>query len=238
MMRTSKRLLLANLALVVMLAAGGARFYDDWLAYGEIHQVSGVQPEPEPTPAGLSELSLPASIDEWSDVAVYNPFSFDRSDTSEPRPESEAPRGPIPVLYGTIAIGSEKTALLVSGESPDSRAYRPTRVGEQIDGWTLVEVDDKSVVVEMNTVRETVIMNDPATRVRRQSGRTTTRNQNRPTVNVVVAEEPSAASRPVQSGSRQTMAPSSTPAPEPEIPPGYRYIQTPFGRKLVKGPGR
>jgi hypothetical protein len=232
MMQRSKRLLLANMALIVVLVAGMTWIYDDWLTYGLTHQVSSVQPQPEPAPARLPSVQVPESIDEWSDVAVYNPFSFDRSDASASRPESEAPRGPVPVLYGTLAIGSDKTAVFVSAAAPDRRAYRPTKIGQTIDGWTLVEVDNKSVVVEMNTVRQTIVMNDPATRGRRQSGRTTTtRNPNRPAASVVVAEEP-AVSR-TTAGSRQTMAPA-----EPDIPAGYREVITPFGRKLVKGPGR
>lgn len=234
MMQTSRRLILLNLALIVVLGASASRLYDDWLTYGRTHQVSAVQPDPEPQPMGLAELSMPESIDEWSDVAVYNPFSFDRSDESAMRPESEIPRGPVPVLYGTLSIGSEKTALLVSAESRDSRAYRPTKIGQTIDGWTLVEVNNKSVVVELNTARETIVMNDPAARVRSQAGRAAaTRNASAP--NVVVTEEPTASTPPSRPGSRQTMAPARA---GPEIPPGYEEVVTPFGRKIRKVPGR
>src|SRR5262249_14163892 len=111
------------------------------------------------------------SPQDWTEISVNNPFSFDRNDTAIVAPVQAAPNTPKPVLFGIMSIGSEKIAMLSPGQS--GRASRQVKIGESVDNWEVLEIGDKSVVVTApNGTRQTVIMNDPTAQVARSMERT------------------------------------------------------------------
>ena len=75
------------------------------------------------------------------------------------------------MLFGTLSLGKEPMALIGPGK-PGNRDYKPMKVGEIIDGWTLVSISDKSVVMKGNDVQETIAMNDPTAQIPRDHTRT------------------------------------------------------------------
>src|SRR5688572_18352070 len=136
-----RRLIIFDAALVLLLLFGAARLRRDWLAFGPAHQVSAIQPKAENLPSlPAGGAAAPASAD-WTEIPTRNPFSFDRNDIAilAPPPEPEKPIGPKPVLFGTMLLGQGWTALLASGQT-QNRNSRAFRVGENIDGWTIVEI--------------------------------------------------------------------------------------------------
>jgi hypothetical protein len=118
------------------------------------------------------------------------------------------------------------------GSATGNRRGSPAKVGETIEGWTIVEIADKSMVVEAGGVRETVLLNDPTANVPRDNTRT-------------LAHTP-AAPAAVQAGSAETSAGAPSTAASGAGPAstgaggGQRVeeIKTPFGvvRRPVQDP--
>src|SRR3989442_3617451 len=173
------RIWIVNVSLFAVLVAASVRFYNEWLMFTATHQTGAVEPDLEKL-AKLA-LNLPSNSPapaNWTDIPSHNPFSFDRTDMQIPNHKAPPPRsapkipvGPKPVLFGTLSLGKEPMALIGPGK-PGNRDYKPMKVGEIIDGWTLVSISDKSVVMKGNDVQETIAMNDPTAQIPREHTRT------------------------------------------------------------------
>jgi hypothetical protein len=229
----SRRLILLDLALVVLLGFGIAKLRRDWFAFDPAHQVSAILPQTEKFPALSSPngTGAPGVVD-WTEIPTHNPFSFDRNDIAIlalVAPEPTKPAGPRPILFGTFNLGNGWTAMLASGQ-PNNRSSRPLKVGDALDGWTIVQIQDKSVVLEANANRETVIM-DPTALIPRDSGRT-----------LASAAPPAPVAQRVNPPLPSTIASqaqgASTPAANVPNPPTgakrTRIQQTPFGPRIVE----
>ena len=173
------RIWIVNVSLFAVLIAASVRFHNEWIMFTATHQTGAVEPDREKfAKLGLSlPPNLPAPAN-WTDIPSHNPFSFDRTDIAilepkapPPPPAPKIPVGPKPVLFGTLSLGKEPMALIGPGK-PGNRDYKPMMVGEIIDGWTLVSISDKSVVMKGNDVQETIAMNDPTAQIPREHTRT------------------------------------------------------------------
>src|SRR2546422_1371753 len=172
------RIWIVNVSLFAVLIAASVRFHNEWVMFTATHQAGAVEPDREKlakTMPGVPSASpAPPS---WTDIPSHNPFSFDRTDIAilEPKaPPAPAPKialGPKPILFGTMSLGKEIMAMIGPGK-PGNRDYKPLKVGEVIDGWTVVAISEKSVVVKGNDVEETIAMNDPTAQVPRDHSRT------------------------------------------------------------------
>jgi hypothetical protein len=169
-----RRLVILDVGLVLLLVFGIAKFREDWLAFEPTHQVSAIQARAENLPGLPAPGAASAPSGDWTEIPTKNPFSFDRNDIAvlAPPPEAPKPVGPKPVLFGTMLLGQGWTAMLASGQT-NNRNSRPVRVGQSIDGWTVVEISEKSVVVESNSNRQTLTTNDwVSLQIPRDSART------------------------------------------------------------------
>jgi len=224
-----RRIWILNLALLTVLVAVAVRLHDEWIMFNATHQPGAIAPEREvfaKLPSGVPPNS-PAPAN-WTDIPSHNPFSFDRTDIAiiEPKapPVAAVPPGPKPVLFGTASFGKEIMAMVGQGK-PGNRQYRAMKTGEVIDGWTIISISDKSMVVRANSIEESIIMDDPTAQVQRDYTRTV--GSASPTVTSV-------APIPVAPAPR---APTiATPASQPAAGQGQprrRTIQTPFGLKEI-----
>jgi hypothetical protein len=230
-----RRFVLFNLLLIAVLAAAVWRLRHSVIAFSNTHQVSGIRPETEkPLPKASEVMALPAKQD-WTEIATRNPFSFDRNDvTLMVTPAgAQQPRKPKPFLFGVIMLGADRIAMLAPGEGP-SRTSRPVRIGETIDGWVLDEIQEKSVTVRWEEVKESVIMNDPTAQPARDYSKTGGTASNAAPV-VVSAPPPSAPAT-------TTNAPTETSANAhpPIMVNGRRqiWVNTPFGAHYVDDPAQ
>ena len=110
-----------------------------------------------------------AAAQDWNNIAAHNPFSFDRNDVTLviTPPAAEQPKRPKPILFGTMTLGVDHIAMLGPGDS-GNRASRPVLAGEVFDGWTVLEILEKSVSVQWEkTTKESLILNDPTAQVAR-----------------------------------------------------------------------
>ena len=228
-----RRILFLDALLAASLIAGGFWFRRQWLEFEATHRVDAVQAEAEPIrtlPAPVATAA--SSIGDWTVIPEKNPFSFDRNDIAIVTQQGKDATGPKPILFGTIAFGAERMAMMAKGQ-PGNRSNRAMKVGESIDQWRIVEIHEKSVVVEADGVRETIIMNDPSAKVPRDHTRTLASGS--AAQSVVVQPQDSATGAAPQSPVVPRTAPGAAGSPPPGQPKG-RFIETPFGRVFVADP--
>src|SRR5215217_731379 len=137
----TRRIILLNIALLALGAWLGARLHRNWHSYWSAHDVALLKPLSEPEPLKYVEsIREAAKPVETAEIGSRNPFSFDRNDTPVMKPVVQAvPTRPKPVLFGTLALGIDRIAMLGPGESRDRR-FKPVKTGEAIDGWTVVDI--------------------------------------------------------------------------------------------------
>jgi len=232
-----RRIWILNLSLIAALTAITVRLYEEWIMFDATHQTGAVAPERETFTKLASGVprNAPAPAN-WTDIPSHNPFSFDRTDIAilepkAPPPPPPAPKvqlGPKPVLFGTIIMGSDPLAMVAPGK-PGNREYKPMKVGETIDGWTIVSIADKSVVIKGNEIQETVFMNDPTAQIPREHARTIETPPPPTVISIGGPPAPSSSSAP---------AAATTAAPGQGSPqPGQRRVitqVTPFGVRQVE----
>ena len=122
---------------------------DNWgMAEGEGRLDS---PGPEAATAASSRPASRASASDAGAIAGHHLFHSDRHNDlpEEALEEPEEQRRPAPVLMGTMGLGGEDVALMVSGGSRSSGGlYRRLKVGEELDGYTLVRIEADRVVMK------------------------------------------------------------------------------------------
>jgi len=215
-----KRILILDVGLLVLLVLAGVKLRRDWQAFDPAHDLALIQPAAQAFPALPVTAATGGAAADWTEIPARNVFSFDRSDidiVAATPAEPPKPSAPKPVLFGTIFLDkTHQMALLASG--PSGRNYREMKVGEEIDGWKVVEIQNKSVVVESLGVRETVIMNDPSARIPRDGG-VRTASASAPTI-ITTGQPPASgvASPTVSSPSPSTGAPVQAPTSAPSGP--------------------
>jgi len=105
------------------------------------------------------------------------------------------------------------------------------KTGEVIDGWTVVEISDKSIVIEANSVRESVIMNDPSAQIERDHTRTLA------TAPTPVAPVPAPGAPAAPTFAAPAPATTPTQPATGQTQPRRRVIQmTPFGPREIEEP--
>jgi hypothetical protein len=212
-----RRLLILDLLLAAVLAYGVVRIRASWNEFLATHRVESIKPEPEPAKTVPGVVVASAAPGDWTEISVKNPFSFDRQDIPIVAPKQVAPTQPKPFLSGVMSIGNENVAMLASAQGRNSQ---PVKVGESIDGWQVIEIQDRSVIViAANGARETIQMGDVKSRIYDRTGTNLA-----PSVNVVNTTPPV-----------PTTATSNSPAQTPAAPQtGFgqttgEILQTPFG---------
>ncbi|HEY2379837.1 MAG TPA: hypothetical protein VGK48_01525 [Terriglobia bacterium] len=231
----SRRLLLLDIVLLGLVVFGVVRLRRDTQAFSANHQVSRIQPESgKPLLKPVNTGNAPARQD-WPEIAAHDPFSFDRNDVAivATAPAVQQPKKPKPLLYGTIMLGKNLLAMLAPADA-QSRFARPVRAGEVFDGWTVVEIREKTVTVQWDEVKETLNIDDPTAQVARDYGKTGGSG---------AAPAPVVTVGPVAAPVTATPAPASNPfAPQPitTSPTGKRKIlvHTPFGDNIIDDPSQ
>lgn len=233
-----RNLMILNAALVVFIAFGVHQVRSEWRAFNETHRVDQIQAEPE-TVKGVSPAAnlAAATPEDWTAVSGRNPFTFDRND--QPiviaGQTTEVATGPKPVLFGTMSLGKELLAMLGPPQGVN-RGFKPMRKGETIDGWLILEIHDKSVVLQARDRKETILMNDPSAQVPRDYTRTIAAST-APTVSGGGGTGTTGtAGAPPSSGTISPAAEVQRPIPLDANgqPRKGRWLKTPFGDVFVE----
>jgi hypothetical protein len=234
-----KEFVVINGLLLAVVVGAAFQSFRTWTAFGISHDPNAIQYEGEAFGSPLvPDADEGAGSPDWTRVSDQNLFSFDRNDLAIAAPVTPLATGPMPVLFGTMSLGEGPVALLAAGEVGDRRDSRPYSVGQTIGGWLLVEVANKSVVVESGGIRTTILMNDPTAQVPRGTGRTIAAGSATPQVSTVGAASPgSTVQSSVAGTARATRPPPPSAITEDNVPPGFRILRTPgFGNIVVPIP--
>ena len=224
-------LLLVGLAAlwVYLLADNWGRFEDE----GRPHAPGpGAAAAASPRPASRASASDAAAI---SDHHLFHPDRHNELPEEASERTAEA-LGPAPVLMGTMGIGGENVALMVSrGSRSSGGLYRRLEVGEALDGYTLLRVEGDRVVMRAGTAEVTVGIDHRPGRSARpaRSARPSPRPRassapRRPTGVGSPGRRP-AASTPEPGRSRRVPIPRDLPAGTVRDGMRLEVIPTPFG---------
>jgi hypothetical protein len=142
-----RKLILLNIALVVLAAAASWQLRTRWLE-GKAQErkvlAQSAKPMVAPPPPAL-ETPQPAKAAGYSEVAQKTLFSRDRNpnvvvEIAPPKPVPE-----FPVAYGIMSLGDEPSAILSAKSGERSRQYS---VGDKVGEFTLAEIENDGIVLE------------------------------------------------------------------------------------------
>lgn len=142
-----RRLLLLNVALVALIAAGGYQLRQRWLAAAARERAVAAGrlkalPAPPQEPLRPPE---PATGAAYGDVAQKMLFSKDRNPTVVVEVAPPKPMPPLPAAVGVVNFGEGPTAILSEKPGGPHRSYSP---GDTVGEFTLLEVSPESIVFE------------------------------------------------------------------------------------------
>ena len=122
---------------------------------------------PDPPAPGAAAASpgaaSPASASDAAAIAGHHLFHPDRHNDfpEEATEDAGESLGPAPVLMGTMGIGGQDDALMVSrGSRSSGGLYRRLKVGEALDGYTLLRVEGDRVVMKAGATEVKVSIDD------------------------------------------------------------------------------
>lgn len=82
-----------------------------------------------------------------AEIVAKNLFSSDRNNQVADTSSSQPPP-PLPIVYGTVNLGGSFEALMAERGQSARPSFRRIKRGEQLAGYTVVDVNDEKVVVE------------------------------------------------------------------------------------------
>ncbi len=145
-----RNLVLLNIALLATAGLLAWTLLGQWRQFEAEHGLDRPSPGSQETAAASRGPVPPTFAASFAAIVDHHLFNLDRSNDL-PEELSEGPQvdlPPAPVLMGMMGIGGEEVALMVSGGSGSSGGlYRRLKVGEVLDGYTLVRIETDRVVM-------------------------------------------------------------------------------------------
>lgn len=169
-----RNLVLLNIALLAHAGLLAWSLLGQWRQFEAEHapdRPDSASPAAAPASPGPPPPTFASS---FAAIVDHHLFNLDRSNDL-PEELAEGPRvelPPAPVLMGMMGIGGEEVALMVPGGSGSSGGlYRRLKVGEQLDGYTLVRIETDRVVMTAGS-REVRVGMERRSRKPRRTART------------------------------------------------------------------
>jgi hypothetical protein len=152
----TRKILLLNLALLIVIAALGWVMRTKWLE-GEARtraiMAQKVQP-PTVMPPPATAPVPPIAPADYLEVATRTLYSSDRNPNvvvpppPPPKPEPAPPVMPaLPVYYGQMGFGGDPVVVLTASTHPEQKSYS---VGEKIGEFTLVAFNRDTITFDWN----------------------------------------------------------------------------------------
>ncbi len=168
-----KNLILFNLLLAVLAVLLGYQLRSRWVRYQSQHDVALLNPKAGRTDAGEKSVAAAREPSNYTAIVDNHLFSSDRNSVIPEDPEASAkPPGLKPILMGTLEFGEEPFALMVSDQPRDASSYKELKVGESLDGYTLVKILEQKVIMSVDGNEVEVRLNEPSKLVARDTGPT------------------------------------------------------------------
>jgi hypothetical protein len=147
----TRKLLLLDLGLVLLLALLGWQLRGEWIwahAREQAFRRQRIDQKPAPPSDPLPKVA-PLSAMAYAEVAILNLFSRDRNSqviVDPPAPPVEKPVPPFPLARGVMLWdGAPPTVVLTERSGGEQKGYHP---GDAIGPWKILSVDNKYVVLE------------------------------------------------------------------------------------------
>ena len=179
MLSRRREQILAIVALLVLNALLGWYLVQLRKDYRNRTQWIYARPAASTTPTSSGGRTQIARTEDWSLIVDRNLFTPERSN-QPPQAEKEVKAPELPLLFGTMNLGSGWFALMAPGDqaSPASKKVLP---GEEVGGYKLVSIANSQVVVEWGEKRFTIDVSESARRVPRIVDRTASTRVDHPT---------------------------------------------------------
>ena len=213
---------MALLAVTVWLAAEiGVTWRRNHARYAQFAVSPAVSRRPGAYAVGAD--AEPAGPARSSELITYNLFSPDRNN-AQPLVEVEKdPPPPVPIVVGTVNLGSGMVALMADQKQARSGAFRRLKAGDEIAGYRVVKIAEQQVVVEFEGEKTTIDVYESAQNVRRAAGAgsTTSKRPAAPQVltavpaGKAVASKPATATPATSPPSSRTARPAGSPTADP-----------------------
>ena len=101
-------------------------------------------------------------------IVDNNLFAMDRNNVIPPEPQSFVVNRPKPILTGILGFGGQDLALMLPADAKDSRDYRQLKIGDTIDGYTLVKFLDQKVTMSVGGKEIEIPLSEPTKLVARE----------------------------------------------------------------------
>jgi hypothetical protein len=150
----SKKLLFLDLALLALAALAASELRDKWLEARKRERVvlgKSIAPLPPPPYAPLARIE-PLVAADYGDVAQKMLFSADRNPTVVVEVAPPKPMPPLPLVYGVMDLGDGPAAIMAVKANQPTSEVRP---GQEIGGFTLIEIGRDELVLEWDGKRVT-----------------------------------------------------------------------------------
>jgi hypothetical protein len=145
------------IGLNVLLSWFLGRLWKDYRSRTQWLYAGASAPSRAPLAAGSNRTEQPQSFVEIVDRNVFSPLRG--SPPPQPAEAANAPK--LPILFGTMNLGSGRFALMAPGDqaSPVSKRVLP---GEEIGGYKLVSIGTSNVVLEWQEKKITLDISESA----------------------------------------------------------------------------
>ena len=234
-----RNLVLVNLTLLGIAILLGYALLGKWRQFEAEHRLDLPNPGSRAAAGHSQGQASPASASGFTAIVDHHLFNPDRSNhlPRELTAEPEEVLRPLPVLMGTMGIGGEEVALMVPGGSGSSGSlYRRLKVGEALDGYTLLRIEMDRVVMKTGAREVKIGMNDRSRRPRKTARTAGPAQTARPRTTGVGSGSSSkdrrkGAARRQPARSKRKQLPKIWEVPLGTVRDGKRLIeqQTPFG---------
>ena len=228
-------LILVNVALAGAAILLGYTLVGQWRQFEAEHGPGRASSGAPAESDGSDGPASPVSASSFTAIVDHHLFHLDRNNdlTEEPSDEPPGAFRPLPVLMGTMGLGGEDYALMVPGGPGNSDSlYRRLKVGEELDGYTLVRIGMDRVVMKTGS-REVEVGMDDRSRKPKRTARTArpVQNERSQTTGVGSGTRRTGASRRQRARSDRQRGSDTRNLPVGTVRDGRRLIeeQTPFG---------
>ncbi len=151
-----KPIVLLNVVLLLLVVALAAGIRVDWRRNHGRYTRLPAWPGTAAAAATTGATGAPARLLDSSEFVNRNLFSVDRNNVQPviKREKRQAP--PLPVVSGTMNLGSGMIALMAEPSKAASGSFRRVKAGDEVGGYKIAEIAEHKVVLEFEGEKSTV----------------------------------------------------------------------------------
>jgi hypothetical protein len=165
--------IITNLLLLVSTAFLGYELRSQWKEYQATHNMALLIPGRGDNKTNVKVPAESGVVPSYAAIVDNHLFSADRTNIIPPEAPAESVKAvvPKPILLGTMQLDEDEFALMVSDTQRENTNYKQLKVGDALDGYTLVKILDQKVMMkaEGKEVEVRLSVNEPSKMVAREA---------------------------------------------------------------------